>query len=233
MASSALLARQCGFDGVELAMAHGHIVHQFLSLRTNKRNDLYGGSFENRARFAINILKKVREEVGSDFCVGFRISGEEHMPEGLTHNEVKKICQIAEPFADYVHLSDGCYEAAKYFLPDEDGTMLKYAESLKKILKIPVLTPSIHDPEMAARAIQDGKTDMVAHGRSLIADPNWANKVAQGKRPVKCIRCMIGCVRFPSEGTSIRCMVNPEAGLEQYVPEYQFSRPFKKHWYHE
>ena len=233
MASSALLARQCGFDGVELAFAHGHLVHQFLSPRTNKRDDLYGGSFENRTRFLMNILRKVREKVGSDFCVGFRISGEEHMPEGLTHDEVKEICQIAEPLANYVHLSDGCYEAGKYFIPDEDGTMLKYAESLKKILKIPVLTPSIHDPEAAARAIQEGKTDIVAHGRPLIADPNWANKVAQGERPVKCIRCLIGCVRFPSEGTSIRCMVNPEAGLEQYVAEYQFARPFKKHWYHE
>jgi 2,4-dienoyl-CoA reductase-like NADH-dependent reductase (Old Yellow Enzyme family) len=233
LASSALLARQCGFDGIELAMAHGHLVHQFFSPRTNKRDDEYGGTFENRTRFAMNIFRKVRDKVGNDFCVGFRISGEEHMPEGLTFDEVKKICKDAEPFVNYVHLSDGCYEAGKYFVPDEDGTMLGYAESLKRILKIPVLTPSIHDPEMAARAIQDEKTDMVAHGRPLIADPNWANKVVKGKRPVKCIRCLIGCVRFPSEGTSIRCMVNPEAGLEQYIPEYQFAKPFKKHWYHE
>jgi 2,4-dienoyl-CoA reductase-like NADH-dependent reductase (Old Yellow Enzyme family) len=233
MANSALLARQCGFDGVELAMAHGHLVHQFFSPRTNKRDDMYGGTFENRTTFAMNIFRKVREKVGDDFCVGFRISGEEHMPGGLSHDEVKKICKRAEPFVNYVHLSDGCYEANVYAFPDEDGTMLKYAESLKGILKIPVLTPSIHDPEMAARAVQEGKTDMVAHGRPLIADPHWANKVAEGKRPVKCIRCNIGCLRFPSEATPIRCMVNPEAGLEQYVPEYQFSRPFKKHWYHE
>ena len=233
LANAVLMARQCGFDGVELAFAHGHLGHQFFSYRTNKREDIYGGSFENRTRFLMNVLKKAREKVSRDFCIGFRISGEEHLPNGLSHDEVKEICQQAEPLIDYIHLSDGCYEVAKYVFPDEDGTMLKYADSLKGILKVPVLTPSIHDPEMAARAIQEGKTDMVAHGRPLIADPNWTNKVAEGKRPVKCIRCLIGCFRFIGRGLPIRCLMNPEAGLEEYVPEYRLSRPFKRHWYHE
>lgn len=232
-ANVTLMARQCGIDGVEFHHGHGHLGHQFLSPRTNKRTDMYGGSFENRTRFLMNMLIKARKKVGRDFCIGIRISGEEHMPGGLTNDDVVKVCQQAEELIDYVSLTDGCYEAFKYFLPDEDGTMLQYAENLKKVLKIPIMTPSIHNPEMAAQAVAEGKTDMVAHGRPLIADPAWANKVAQGKSPVKCIRCGIGCLRFRGEKTPLRCMVNPEAGLEEYILEYQPSRPFKKHWYHE
>lgn len=232
-ANTAFLARDCGYDGVEIHVAHGQLGHQFFSSGTNKRTDMYGGSFENRTRILRNILTKARKKVGRDFCIGFRISGEEHMPGGLTHNEVREICKQMEELVDYVHLSDGSYEALKYFLPDEDGTMLKYAESLKKVLKVPVITPSIHDPDIAARAVEDGKTDIVALGRGLIADPDWANKVASGKRPVRCLRCNIGCLRwFAIPGLPTRCEVNPVAGLEQYVPEYRPSRPFKKHWIH-
>lgn len=232
-ANGVLLAGQCGFDGVELHFAHGHLGYSFLSPRMNKRNDLYGGSFENRIRFMLNVLNKARDKVGRDFCIGIRVNGEEHMPGGLTHNENKKICQQVEKLVDYIHLSDGCYEVLKYPFPDEDGTMLKYAESLKKILKIPVITPSIHAPELAARAIESGKTDMVALGRPLITDPDWANKVAAGRKPVKCIRCNIGCLRWIGTGLPLRCIVNLKAGLEEYIPEYLLSRPFKKHWYHE
>lgn len=232
MANMVLMARQVGLDGVLFNFGHGHLGHQFFSPRMNKRHDVYGGSLENRARLLMNTLNKTRAKVGRDFCVGIRISGEEHMPGGLSPDDVRRICQLAEPLIDYILLTDGCYEASKYTFPDEDGTMLKYAEGLKQVLKIPVITPSIHAPEMAARAVADGKTDMVALGRALIADPEWSNKIAEGKRPVKCIRCNIGCLRFYWEGTPVRCMVNPEAGLEEYIPEYHLSRPFKKHWYH-
>jgi len=216
---------------VELNFAHGQLGFQFLSPRTNKRDDLYGGSFENRTRFLMNTLRKAREKVGRDFCIAFRISGEEHMPGGLTHDEVKKICQQTEDLIDYIHLSDGCYEALKYTFPEEDGTMLKYAESLKKALKIPVVTPSIHDPGMANKAVKEGKTDIVALGRALIADPDWAHKAAQGKRITKCIRCDIACFRFISDDLPTRCIMNPRAGLEEYIPAYRRSEPFKKHWY--
>lgn len=230
-ANGVLMARQCGYDGVELNFAHGQLGFQFLSPRTNKRDDIYGGSFENRNRFLVNTLKKAREKVGRDFVIAFRISGDEHMPGGLTHDEIKKICQETEDLVDYIHLSDGCYEATKYVFPDEDGTMLPYAESLKKALKVPVITPSIHNPDMANEAVETGKTDMVSLGRALIADPEWANKAAAGKRIVKCIRCDVACFRFISDDLPTRCVMNPEAGLEEYIPEYRLSRPFKKYWY--
>ena len=225
-----LQSRECGFDGTEIMFGHGQLGMQFLSPRTNRRTDEYGGSLENRMRLMKNTLTKTRQKVGRDFCVGIRVSGEEHMPGGLTHEEVKKICQEVENMVDFVELTDGCYEALKYLVPDEDGTMLEYAESLKKILKIPVITPSIHNPDMAAQAVERGSTDMVSLGRALIADPAWANKVAEGKRPVKCIRCNIGCLDKVRAGFPLRCEVNPSAGLEQYIPQYRRSAPFKKHW---
>jgi len=230
-ANGARLAKECGFDGAEIHTGHGYLGHQFLSPRSNKRTDEYGGSFENRTRFIRNTVTRAREKVGKDFVLGLRISGDERMSGGLTHAEVLRICQELEPMLDYLHLTDGSYEALKYFFPNEDGTMLPWAVSLKKVLKIPVMTPSIHDPDNAEAALASGQTDMVSLGRALIADPEWVNKTAAGKRPVKCLRCNIGCLRFISNQLPTRCIVNPRAGLEQYVPEYRLSPPFKPHWY--
>jgi 2,4-dienoyl-CoA reductase-like NADH-dependent reductase (Old Yellow Enzyme family) len=222
----------CNYDGVEIHTAHGYLGHQFLSPRSNRREDIYGGSLENRMRFLTNILVKSRKKVGRDYCIGFRISGDEHMPDGLTHDEVKQICRKMEELgADYVHLSDGSYEALKWFLPYDGGVHnLEHAESLKSVLNIPVITPAVRDPEMADKAIKAGRTDMISLGRSLIADPAWVNKVAQGKKPVKCILCYVGCLSRLIQGLPVRCMVNGEAGFERYNSEYRLSPPFKKHW---
>jgi 2,4-dienoyl-CoA reductase-like NADH-dependent reductase (Old Yellow Enzyme family) len=173
----------------------------------------------------------MRAKVGDDYCLGFRISGAEHMPDGFSHGEVKEVCKMMEEFgADFVHLSNGSFEAMKWFLPEKDGTNLEHANSLRKALKIPVITPSVHDPDMAEKAVIDGKTDMISLGRQLIADPEWANKVAGGRRPVKCLRCDIGCITRLGNFKTVRCMVNPSAGLEQYIDRYKPSEPFKKHW---
>jgi len=232
-ANSVWLAKCCNFDGVELHSAHGYLSAQFLSPRSNKRNDLYGGSLENRMRFLVNGFLKARKRVGPDFCLGFRISGAEHMPGGLEHKEVKQICKVMEGLgADFVDLTDGSYEALNRFIPDEDGGPhnLEHAESLKSVLKIPVITPSVDNPELAETAIKNGRTDMIALGRGLMADPAWANKVAEGKKPVKCLRCDIGCISRLVNQLPLRCIVNPECGLEQYNPAYRLSPPFKKHW---
>lgn len=231
LAIAAVLARKCGADAIEIHMANGYLIHSFFSPRSNKRTDRYGGSFENRARFARELMQKTRQIVGPDYCLGFRMSGEENMPDGFTHHEMKELAiSLEELGADYCFLSNGSYEAMKDFFPDEDGTMLKYAESLKKVLKIPVITPSIHDPANGEKAVHDGKTDMVALGRPLIADPDWPNKVAEGKRPTMCTRCNIGCQGRVALGLPVRCTVNPRAGLELYMPEYKRSAPFRPHW---
>lgn len=230
-AISASLAQRCGFDGVELHFAHGYLAYEFLSLRTNQRRDQYGGSFKNRLRFLTNVLTKVRREVGDSFVVGIRISGDEHMPGGLGVEETSRMLKIAEEQGlDYVHLTNGCFEAAKWYLPDEDGTMLVEAEVLKKTLKIPIITPSIHDPVAAEKALQEGKTDMVSLGRALLADSTWVRKVRerQHNKIVKCIRCLT-CLRRTRNGLHIRCEVNPRLGMERYDPEnYRLNAPHKK-----
>lgn len=231
MERAVLLAKKCNIDAVELHMCHGYLTHNFLSPRSNQRTDKYGGSLENRARFARELMERARKAAGPDYTIGFRMSGDECMPGGFTHEEMKEIAiSLQELGADFCNLSGGSYEAMNKMFPDEDGAMLQWAESLKKVLSIPVITPSIHDPEKAEKAILDGRTDMVAFGRQAIADPAWPNKVAAGEKARKCTRCNIGCPGRVACGLGVRCTVNAEAGLEQYNPEYKLQPPFKIKW---
>ncbi len=113
-------ARICGFDAVEFHSPHGYLIHQFLSPRSNQRNDLYGGSLENRFRFLRNLLIASRKRVGSDFCLGIRLSGDEHMPGAIHEEEMIQIAKWCEELgADYIHLSDGSYEARAEFFAQE------------------------------------------------------------------------------------------------------------------
>lgn len=229
-AKTSRLLKDCGFDGAELHFAHGYLGDNFLSPRTNLRTDAYGGSLENRARVLRNALTKTRAQVGSDFVIGVRLTGNEHMPGGLTIEDSSSIARMGEEEGlDYVHLTAGCWEAVKWYVPEEDGTMLPEAEVMKRILKIPVITPAIHGPESAENAIREGKTDMVSLCRPLIADPEWVNKVARGeeKKIRKCIRCL-GCLQRTRRALGLRCEVNREVGQERYNPEYyRLSAP---HW---
>ena len=229
-AKTSRLLKDCGFDGAELHFAHGYLGDNFLSPRTNLRTDAYGGSLENRARVLRNAIMKTRAQVGPDFVIGVRLTGNEHMPGGLTIEDSSRIARMAEEEGlDYVHLTAGCWEAVKWYVPEEDGTMLPEAEVMKRILKIPVITPAIHDPENAENAIKEGKTDVVSLCRPLIADPEWVNKVARGeeKKIRKCIRCL-GCLQRTRRALGLRCDGNREVGQERYNPEYyRLSAP---HW---
>jgi len=216
------LMKECGFDGAELHFAHGYLGDNFLSPRTNLRTDAYGGNFENRTRIFRNAIIKSRVQVGSDFVIGVRLTGNEHMTGGLTIEESSRIAKVGEKSGlDYIHLTSGCWEAVKWYVPEEDGTMLPEAEVMKKTVKIPVITPAIHNPENVENALKEGKTDMVSLCRPLIADPEWVNKVAKGqeKKIKKCIRCL-GCLQRTRRALGLRCEVNREVGQERYNPEY-------------
>jgi 2,4-dienoyl-CoA reductase-like NADH-dependent reductase (Old Yellow Enzyme family) len=116
----------------------------------------------------------------------------------------------------------------KWYVPEEDGTMLPEAEVMKQTVKIPVITPAIHTPRNVENALREGKTDMVSLCRPLIADPEWVNKVASGqeKKIRKCIRCL-GCLQRTRRALGLRCEVNREVGQERYNPEYhRISAPF-------
>ena len=229
-AKTARLMKEAGFDGVELHFAHGYLGDNFLSPRTNLRADGYGGTLENRARVFRNALIKTRAQVGPDFVVGVRLTGNEHMVGGTTSEDSSRIAKIGEECGlSYVHLTAGCWESVKWYVPEEDGTMLPEAEVMKASVRIPVITPAIHQPENVENALKEGKTDMVSLCRPLIVDPEWPNKVANGeeKRIRKCIRCL-GCLQRTRRALGLRCEVNREVGQERYNPQYQ--RPSAANW---
>ena len=222
MADAAFDTLHYGFDGVEIHSPHGYLIHQFLSSRSNQRTDEYGGSLENRARFLTNIIRKIRERIGPDAALGARFSGDELMPDGVTH---KEMCQFVELAAkeglSYVSVSQGCYENPGAFAPDGEGEMTKYAKGFKKASGgLPILTPNFRTPKVTAEAVSSGKTDVAMLGRAAIADPFWPAKLEAGREKdiVKCARCNLCYVNL-FEHKWLQCEVNPTAGYEKYLPE--------------
>lgn len=216
-------ARICGYDAVELHSPHGYLIHQFLSPRSNQRTDKYGGSLENRMRFLRNLFVNARKRVGPDYPLGIRLSGDEQMENGLHPEEVAIIAEKMENEGiDWLHVSSGSYEAREYFFPQHPDTMIKHGEDFKRVVKVPVLVPSIHDPFVAEQVVKEGKADVVTLGRQLIADPDWPMKVEQGRLDdiTMCVKCNVCLGRF-NRGLQIRCPLNPNSGRERYIPRYQ------------
>ena len=220
--NSCRLAVVAGFDGLEIHAPHGYLEHQFLSPRSNKRTDEYGGSLENRMRFLLECYESARSAIGNAIPIGVRLSGDEHMPEGIHHEELRIVVKrLGEMGIDYVHLSDGSYEALKHFFPEKDGTMLEPAESFKSVLSkhVPVICPSIHNPTASAAAIREGRINLVSLGRQMLADPDYANKVRAGEKYDKCSRCC-DCLLRTARGLTVRCSTNPNLGRERFMSEY-------------
>lgn len=220
---SAMMAQVAGFDGLEIHSAHGFLLSEFLSPHFNRRTDRYGGSLENRMRFLTELVRSVRAAVGDKMALGVRLSADEHTPRGSTYPETCQIVQrLEEEHVDYIHVGDGVFESLKYTVPDEPETMVAEAAGLKKRTNIPILMPTVHDPVVAEQALREGQADMISLGRQLIADPEWANKVRDGRIDAitKCDRCNRGCFARIFQGLRVKCLRNPESGLERYNPQY-------------
>jgi 2,4-dienoyl-CoA reductase-like NADH-dependent reductase (Old Yellow Enzyme family) len=219
-AGAADRARRAGFDMVEVHGAHGYLIYQFLSPLTNKRTDTYGGSLEGRARFALDIIRAIKARV-PDLPVIFRISADEYAEGGVTIEDSRRVCQWAEKAgADAIHISAGSYLSGyPYMVPPmtmPQGCFLHLAAAVKEVVRVPVMTAGrLHDPFLAEQAIAEGKTDMVAAGRQLIADPEWPNKVCQGRLDEvrKCLSCNY-CLDTMRDGEQIECVCNVEVGRE-------------------
>ncbi len=229
---SCMLAIQVGFDGIELHACHGYLLDQFLSPVANHRTDIYGGDLKARARFLLELLTKTKNVFKDRVPVTVRISGSSRIEEygGNGPEEMRQVAKWCEDLgADAIHLSDGLTtERYKYMWADrentEPGRLIDIqGKKLKQVIKIPVITPSIHVPENIERVIEEGETDMVSLGRQLVTDPDFVNKLKEGKRDkIKmCTRCFwcLGMGVMGGQGI-LNCLENPQAGDEQFMPEY-------------
>jgi len=223
---AAYRAKQAGFDAVEIHGAHAYLIAQFFSPLTNQRHDHYGGSIENRANFAINIIKETRKLVGPDYPILFRINASDILEGGLDLDEAGTFASMLEHAGvDALDLTVGTNYRVNRSLCSliepmsyVQGWRLNLISQIKRHIVCPIIAVGpFRDPHMAEKALQEGKVDLVSLGRSLIADPFWPKKAYNGKeREIRsCISCNEGCVRPRLfENQPIRCTVNPKVGLE-------------------
>lgn len=218
-------ARDLGFDMVFLHFGHGWLPAQFLSPLFNKRTDEYGGPFENRAKFPLLILQKVREALGPKFPVDMRISAVEWVEGSIEFSDTLRFIKLAEPLIDTVQISAGLdinHEGNVHMVTTNfKGHMVNadYARKVKRNVHIPVsVVGAVMNPAEAEQLIADGTVDMVAFGRSFIADPNWPNKAKEERADdiVPCIRCMY-CYHISTERKNVGCSVNPRYRNEDFV----------------
>lgn len=216
--------REAGFDFIEIHGAHGYLINQFLSPNANQRTDAYGGAFENRIRFFLELLRDVKAKAGADFPVGLRINGEDYIENGWTLKEALRLAPIlAEEGADYLHVSAGVYGSTELTIPSmyvAPGCFVHLAEAVRSVVDIPVVgVGRIKDPELADRLIREGRMDVVAMGRSLLADPDLPNKAKAGEiRSIRpCIGCCLGCIHAVLALEPGGCVANPEVGREHLL----------------
>lgn len=217
---TAILAKRAGFEMIMIHGGHTWLLNQFISPYFNHRTDEYGGSFENRMRFTIEVLKEVRNAVGPMFPIEFRMSGSELFEGGYDLDEGVRIAQAVEPYVDLIHVSAGSYQFGFFrthpSMFAEHGVNVYLAEEIKKHVSKPVATiGALNDPAQMEEIIASGKADVVYMGRALLADPYLPQKVVSGNddKIVKCLRCFACMAERPTTQTR-RCTVNPLIGRE-------------------
>lgn len=226
-AQAARRAVEAGFDAVELHGAHGYLINQFLSPLTNRREDAYGGSLENRMRFPLEVLRAVRRQTGPGFPILFRFSMVECLPGGLDMDEAIRIAQtMADNGVDMLNLSIGIGESVEYIIPPAsvpDGWNAERAAAIRQAIggRIPVaVVGRIYNRKTAESIVGSGQADIVAMGRALLADPDLPTKLAEKRDDeiLTCIGCNEGCTGMLNECRPISCAVNPRTGYEDDYP---------------
>lgn len=222
---AARLAKLAGFDLIEIHGAHGYLINEFLSLYTNRREDRYGGTLQNRLRFCLEIIHKIKEEIGGDFPLIFRMSVDDFLDGGMSIDESIKIARALQGAgisafdvsAGNLNMKASCVRAIPgTFI--QDGHLAEHAKRIRESINIPVIVAGkIRDPWLAEQILSEGKADFIAVGRGLLSDPDWPMKARNGKAEQirKCISCNDLCIyRKTWLSHPIRCSVNPEVGRE-------------------
>ncbi|RLC01757.1 MAG: NADH:flavin oxidoreductase [Deltaproteobacteria bacterium] len=220
-AQAALRVKKAGFDAVEVIGAGGYLISQFLSLVTNKRDDEYGGSLENRMRFGLEVMQAVRQAVKEDFPIIVRINGNEFMPGGLNRKDLQTFArQLVEVgTVDAINVNVGWHQARVPQITSSvpRGMYAYLAKGIKQLVDVPVIASHrINDPITARELLADGLCDMTAMGRGLIADPYFPEKARTGNEQniVHCIACAQGCFDALFRLAPVECLCNPKAGHE-------------------
>ena len=223
-ADAAVRAKKAGVDAVEIQGAQGFLLQQMMSPHFNHRTDEYGGSLENRMRFTIEVIEQVRAAVGKDYPVLFRMVASEGIDDGIPLKEAKLMAQMAvKAGADTIHVTTGrgiTIEGMNCMIPIAEAgpaPIIDQVAEIKKSVNVPVIgVQAIRTPELAEEILEAGKADMVALGRTLIADPDWAKKAEEGRSEDirQCIGCNQGCIDNLLCAFFVDCLQNPEVGRE-------------------
>ncbi|RDY32385.1 FAD-dependent oxidoreductase [Lachnotalea glycerini] len=218
---SALRAKKAGFDFVEVHMAHGYLVSSFISQRTNKRVDEFGGNFENRMRLSRLIIENIRKKVGESLGIICRINCDDNVLGGISVQDAAAVAAYLEVCkADALHVSRAVHIRDEFMWAPtcvHGGFNADYVTEIKKAVQIPVIMVGrFTEPDYAELMVKEGRADLIAFGRQSIADPEMPNKSYHGELDsmTPCIGCLQGCVANMFQGKPIQCLVNPRVGHE-------------------
>jgi 2,4-dienoyl-CoA reductase (NADPH2) len=226
-ASAAERAQRAGFDAVEFHAAHGYLLAEFLSGAWNQRDDEYGGSLENRARLLCDVLRAAKARCGSDFPIWCRLDAKEfRTPNGIVYADAQRAAELAvEAGADAIHVTGyaDSTSGAGFTdgpIPHAEDAYVEFAAGIKQRTGVPVIAVGRIEPETGDRIIRDGKADVISMGRKLLADPEVARKLSEGRpedvRP--CIYCYV-CVAQAFFDKTVKCAVNPVTANEESLAE--------------
>lgn len=225
-------AMNMGFDGIQIHAHAGYLMDQFMSEIWNHRKDKYGGSFENRCRFTMETVDAIRSVVGPNFPITYRISLDHRFPGGRTLEESMKILDVLDKCGiDAFDIDAACYETMDYIFPTRytgEACMAYVCEEARKHLTKPIINTGNHSMESAVDLLKSGNADIVQFGRQSIADPQFANKLREGRREDvrPCIVCNEECIgRIFGRLTQLSCTVNPSVGFESYMEVKPVSGP--------
>lgn len=216
----AKLAQYAGYDGVEVMGSEGYLINEFISLRTNQRDDEWGGSYENRIRFALEIVRRIRAEVGKNFIIIYRLSMLDLVEQGSSLEEVIQLAQaMQQAGVTLLNTGIGWHEARVPTIATKvpRAAFTWITQKIKQYVDIPLITSNrINTPEVAEQVLATGQADMVSMARPMLADPEFVNKASAGRSADinTCIACNQACLDHIFLGKTATCLVNPRAGRE-------------------